>query len=70
VRPEAAGLSLRGIGRNVRKNREGVRESVEYAQVQNGLVGQRTEPCAQGQQVAGEIPAVDRRNVTWMQRQQ
>ena len=62
------GVYVRSGGRCVHENRERIAYAFEKARPQDLLIGQPEETRAQGQQVAGEVPAVHRRNVEGRQR--
>ncbi|KFB71345.1 MAG: hypothetical protein AW09_003508 [Candidatus Accumulibacter phosphatis] len=68
--PERRHRRRRGTFRRRHQNPEGVAETVEQPRPQYPVVGQRQQTRAQGQQVAGQVAAVHRRNVQGGQRLQ
>ena len=65
--PTSTGMSL---AREVRHHAERIFDSFKRARPENLVVGQREQSRAQGQQIAGEISAVHRRDVMRRQRLQ
>ena len=49
---------------------QGVGQPLEHARTRNRVIGQREQPCAQCEQMAGEVAAIHRRNVQRGQRHQ
>ena len=66
-------LKLRERGRSnafhrIHQNSEGVVHPVQPARTQDRVIDQRQQTRLQGQQAAGEVAAVHRRNVDGLQR--